>query len=116
MSATVRELPPAGPTGVEVAGIVGGVEDVKPALEAVVLTSPVKRQSCSRCGLQERCKTHMRVTGHMLCEPLTAWDLLVAANEGAEVVQETVHWQQWPESLCTVEGVTGYIRRCLGGR
>jgi len=111
MSERVREWAPAGPTGVRVADI---APEPEAALAEVVVESPVKLMSCTRCEHRERCREHHRVTGHLLCEPLTGWDLLVAAQNG--VLQETVHWRQCPRSMETPEGVAEYLRGVIDGR
>jgi len=63
-------------------------------LGEIMLEPPIQTQACSRCQEVDRCRAHNSLTGHLLCEPLTGWDLVCAARDG--VLGETVWWLAVP--------------------
>jgi hypothetical protein len=77
--------------------------------DVLVVYPPLESKACKRCKRREECRAHDRATGHILCEPLSYWDLWAAERDG--VLDATVWWQKLPQSY-TADDVV----RVMGNR
>lgn len=72
-------------------------EEVLDPNAAIVLYPPMPQRPCSRCEHVALCRIHNTVTGHLLCEKLTIWDVVLAERDG--VLQETIWWWDLPDTI-----------------
>lgn len=72
-----------------------GVAKADPMRELLVYP-PIKSQACCKCQRRLKCWEYDKTTGHIMCEPLSYWDLWCAERDG--VLDELIWWKKLPES------------------